>query len=124
MGKIYLDDINLDELHQINDVEHKESALFHDKNTVYKIFDDLNNHTRNSKQNKIELLSNGQPLPITIMPRDELVYEFLNNRFEGYTMDYITDSKTLYKTFLKTKNTISKSIKMKKYISTNIVSLS
>lgn len=38
------------------------------------------------------------------MSKDELVYEFLDNRFEGYTMDYIPKSQTLYQYFHQNKN--------------------
>lgn len=104
MKKIYLEDINLSKLRPIKCAEHKESTLFHDNTTAYKIFGDLSDYKRKCKQTKIELLGDGEPLPMTVMPRDELVYGFLNNRFEGNTMDYISSSKTLYKAFLKNKN--------------------
>jgi len=104
MERIYLDDIDLCRLSEIRGADNKESVLFHDKNTVYKIFNDLHDYERTRKQTKIELLGDGLPLPITVMPKEELVYGFLNNRFEGNTMDYITASKTLYQAFVKNKN--------------------
>lgn len=100
MNQIYLENIDLSKLNPVDGTKHKESTLFRDKTTVYKIFDDLYESERQCKQTKIELLANGKTLPITVMPRDVLVYGFLNNRFEGYTMDYIMKSQTLYKAFL------------------------
>ena len=99
MRKIYLEDIDLDTLEEINGVSHKESTLFYDKNTVYKLFDDLTDSERRRKETKVELLGDGNPLPIIIMPQDKIVYGFLNDRFEGYSMDYISDSNTLLKAF-------------------------
>lgn len=121
MKKIYFEDIDLDKLHTIEGTTHKESTIFYDETTIYKIFDDLYGQERKNKQTKVELLGDGLSLPNTVMPREEIVYEFLNNRFEGYTMDYIKHSKTLYKTFLDGKNidklvtilnTISKSLEI------------
>lgn len=103
MEKLFLEDINLCRLSNIKGTSNVESVLFHDKKTVYKIFNDLHDDKRKRKQQKVELLADGKPLPITIMPKEELVYGIFNNRFEGYTMDYISSSKTLYKAFLKNK---------------------
>ena len=107
MRKKYLEDINLDDLPILNSGGHQESTLFHDDTTVYKIFDDLTDSERNRKQTKVELLGDGGPLPLTIMPQDELVYGIFGDRFEGYSMDYIKDAKTLYYAFTREKNYIS-----------------
>ena len=103
MRKIYLENIDLDELEEIGGVSHKESTLFYNKNTIYKLFDDLTDSERRRKETKVELLGDGSILPITVMPKDKLVYGFLNDRFEGYSMDYISDATTLLKAFTENK---------------------
>ena len=103
MRKIYLENIDLDALEKISGGSHKESTLFHDDTTAYKLLDDLTDSARKRKETKIELLGDGCPLPITVMPQDKLVYGFLNERFEGHTMPYINDANTLFKTFIGSK---------------------
>ena len=119
MRKIYLEDIDFDTLEKISGASHKESTLFYDKNTIYKLFDDLSDSERRRKETKVELLGDGTQLPLTVMPKDKIVYGFLNDRFEGYSMDYISDSTTLLKAFTRNKkiylfiyliNNISKAI--------------
>lgn len=104
MRVLYLEDIDLCDLKEIKESDNKESTLFRDRNKVYKIFDDMSDYDRECKCRKIELLSDGKELPITVMPEDALVYGWLNDRFEGYTMDYIKESKTLNKLSIRNKD--------------------
>ena len=99
MRKIYLEDIDLSELKPINNQEHKESILFHDDKTIYKLFDDLEESKLKRKQQKIELLGDGLPLPSTIMPTSELFYCFPFETFQGYGMDYKKETETFYQKF-------------------------
>ena len=103
MEKIYLDNINLNRLRKVTGADHSESILFHDKTTIYKIYIILDENKRKRKQQKIELLGDGEPLPITIMPRTELFRSPQIEMFEGIGMEYIK-SKTLYKKLRKTKD--------------------
>lgn len=52
MEKIYLDGINLSKLHKVTGAVHSESTLFHDKKTLYKIFDHLDEDKLKRKQKK------------------------------------------------------------------------
>lgn len=99
MKKIYLEDIDLNELKSISSQEQRESILFHDDTTIYKLFDDLEESKLKRKQQKIELLGDGIPLPSTIMPTSELFYYFPFETFQGYGMDYKKETVTLYQKF-------------------------
>lgn len=119
MEKIYFDDINFSYLSKQKGTHNKENILFHNKDTIYKFFVTLLDYERDQKQEKIEILHNEEISPMIIHPKEQIICERLNNRFEGYTMDYIKSSKTLYKAFVKNKRlnillpilvTISKSL--------------
>lgn len=113
MEKIYLDDINLRRLRKVTGVDHRESTLFHNKTTIYKIYDDLDEYKLGRKQRKIELLGDGESLPITMMPKSKIFsripIEMFSRTpieiFEGVGMDYIS-SQTLYKKFRRNKDTV------------------
>ena len=119
MKSIYFDDINFSCLSKQKMTNNKESVLFHNNDTIYKFFVTLSNDERKRKQQKVEILSSEKISPIIINPKEQIICKNLDEQFEGYTMDYIKSSKTLYKAFVKNKRlsillpiliTISKSL--------------
>lgn len=78
-----------------------ESILYHDNNTIYKMFKNLPYRDLKRKKRKIELLSSGNPLDNVVLPQ----YEIMDGTvLSGYTMEYIKKSFPLFDFTIKNKN--------------------
>lgn len=72
---------------------HSESDIYTDYKVVYKIFKNMSREELNTKRKKVELLSTLEGIKELVLPKKKLLS---NNRFVGYSMDYI-NADTLFK---------------------------
>ena len=93
MNRVDIGTIDFSKLQQLNTKQHFESFLFHDDKLLYKVFKNMPRYKLERKQQKIELLSDGVPLPITVMPKIEC---FDKELFVAYAMVYLKQCITLF----------------------------
>ena len=93
MRRVDLETIDFSKLQRLNAKQHFESDLFHDEELLYKVFKNMPRYKLERKQRKIELLGEGEPLPITVMPQIEYLD---NDLFRAFAMEYLKNCIPLF----------------------------
>ena len=71
----------------------RESNVYIYNGLIYKVFKDFDFETISHKEKKIELLNKTSSIKELVLPEKKIL---VNNKFIGYSMQYIANTKTLY----------------------------